>query len=54
MAREDVDLALRSRAVVMECSPVKDELRIAGHSSQASSCRALDGIWCIESLLPKG
>lgn len=36
MAWEDAVLALHSRALMMECSPIKDELRIAESSLQES------------------
>jgi hypothetical protein len=36
MAWEDEDLTFHSRALMMECSPIKDELRIADCSLQES------------------
>lgn len=36
MAWEDEDLAFRSGALMMECSPIKDELHMAKYSLQES------------------
>lgn len=54
MAWEDEDLISHLWASVMECSPIKDKLPVSEYSLQNSFCRALNGIWCIDSLLPIG